>query len=361
MKVLVIGAGVLGSLVACRFQEIGHQVTVFARGERFKQIEFNGLDLMDADTGIRSVIRVDVTDQIDEDVFFDLAIVLVRKNQLKDLLPLLAVNKKIPTFLFMLNNAVGPEDLIRWFGRERVLLGFPGAGGKRTLNGQVTYHIVSTRIQSTQLGELDGAFSPRLNKIAEIFRNAGFSIQIQKNMDAWLKTHVALVSPVANAIYLAGGDSCRLADTQDGLIMMVRAIREGFHVLDHLEIPLTPKWYSLLLIIPESVLIKILMIGFKSPKSELVMAEHARSARDEMRQLALEFQRLAIQSKVPTPNIDNLLRYVDVHVEPLPQGSRTISVSRRDWLPLLISALIVSLGIANYLRIKSIHRRQKYI
>ena len=359
MKVLVIGAGVLGSLFACRFKESGHQVTVFARGERFKQIESSGLDLIDADTGIRSVIRVDITDQIEEDDFYDLAIVLVRKNQLKDLLPKLAINQKIPTFLFMVNSAEGSRELIRWLGKERILLGFPGAGGKRSANGRVTYHIVSSRIQATQLGELDGASSPRLNKIAQVFRKAGFSIQVQNNMEAWLKTHVALVSPVANAIYLAGGDLGRLADTQDGLIMMVRAIREGFHVLNHLDVPITPKWFSQILVIPESVLITILRIAFKSPKSELVMGEHARSARDEMRQLALEFQRLAIQSKVPTPNIDNLMRYVDIDLEPLPQGSRTIKVSRRDWVPILVTALIVSLGITNCLRIKSIHKRQK--
>ncbi|PKN87940.1 MAG: hypothetical protein CVU46_02605 [Chloroflexi bacterium HGW-Chloroflexi-8] len=360
MKVLVIGAGVLGSLVACRFQESGQQVTVFARNERYEQIKTNGLDLVEFETDIRSVVRVDVTDRIEKDDFYDLAVVLVRKNQLKDLLPQLAVNKKIPTFLFMMNNAEGPEDLIRWLGRERVLLGFPGAGGKRSANGRVTYRIVSSRVQATQLGELDGTISPRLKQIAEVFRKAGFSIQIQNNMVAWLKTHVALVSPVANAIYLAGCDLSRLADTQDGLIMMIRAIREGFHVLNHLDIPITPKWFSRILLIPESVWITILRIGLKSPKSELVLAEHARSARDEMRQLALEFQRLAIQSKVPTPNIDNLMRYVDINLEPLPQGSRTIKVSRRDWVPVLIAALIVSLGIANCLRIKSIHRKQNF-
>ncbi len=146
-----------------------------------------------------------------------------------------------------------------------------------------------------------------------------------------MKTHVALVSPIANAIYLADGDVYRLAETRDGMIMMIRAIREGFHVLEHLAVPIVPRRLKILRYIPESILIAILRTILKSPKAELVLAQHARSARDEMRQLGLDFQQLVMNAKVPTLNIDNLMRYVDVHVEPLPVGSRTIKVCRQDW------------------------------
>lgn len=51
--------------------------------------------------------------------------------------------------------------------------------------------------------------------------------------------HVALVivSPIANAIYMAGNDNYRLARTRDGLVMMIRAIREGMRVLEELKFP----------------------------------------------------------------------------------------------------------------------------
>lgn len=48
------------------------------------------------------------------------------------------------------------------------------------------------------------------------------------NMDAWLKTHVAEISPTAIAQYVAGLDPGRLARTRDALVLMLRAIREGY-------------------------------------------------------------------------------------------------------------------------------------
>lgn len=345
MKVLVIGAGVLGSLYAARLQARGIEITMLARGERLQQLRTCGLDIVDRKTGIASQMAVRVVDQVNPDEDFDLAIIFVRKNQLIDLLPTLIKIKNCQCFLFMLNNASGFEEFCQALGKERVLLGFPGAGGKRDPSGKVTYSILPAILQATQIGELDGTTSPRLLKIAAMFRHAGFPTQIQKNMDAWLKTHVALVSPIANAIYLAQGDVQRLADTRDGLIMMIRAIREGFHVLDHLAIPVVPVRLNLIRLIPESILIEILKIVFKSEQAELVLGQHARSARDEMWQLGLEFQQLVMNSKVPSLNIDNLMRYVDSHIEPMPVGSRTIKVCWHGWTIALLSVLGFLLGL----------------
>ena len=134
---------------------------------------------------------------------YDLAIVLVRNNQLESVLAVLAGNSNILSILFMVNNPSGPQALIDAVGRERVLLGFPGAGGER--EGEIIrYRIVAGFIQPTTIGELNSEHTPRIQKIADELRSAGFPVSICSNMDAWLKTHVAVVSPVANAIYLAG-------------------------------------------------------------------------------------------------------------------------------------------------------------
>jgi 2-dehydropantoate 2-reductase len=87
------------------------------------------------------------------------------------ILPILAANKQIPTVLFLHNNAVGPQAMIEAIGRERVLLGFSGAGGKR--DGHVIYYLIIKQ-QPTTLGEVDGRITPRLEEIAKTFRTAGF-------------------------------------------------------------------------------------------------------------------------------------------------------------------------------------------
>ena len=60
-------------------------------------------------------------------------------------------------------------------------------------------------------------------------------------MDAWLKTHVALLMPsLAQAMRAAGRDNVRMAHTRDA-VLAIRAIREGFHVLRALGYPIVPK------------------------------------------------------------------------------------------------------------------------
>jgi pyruvate/2-oxoglutarate dehydrogenase complex dihydrolipoamide dehydrogenase (E3) component len=58
MKILVYGAGVIGTLYAARLQQAGHQVTVLARTLRLADIRRHGLVLEDVVTGLRSVTYV---------------------------------------------------------------------------------------------------------------------------------------------------------------------------------------------------------------------------------------------------------------------------------------------------------------
>ena len=51
MRVLVYGAGVIGTLYAARLQESGQLVTVLARGRRLADIRTHGLALEDVVSG----------------------------------------------------------------------------------------------------------------------------------------------------------------------------------------------------------------------------------------------------------------------------------------------------------------------
>ena len=112
MRVLVFGAGVLGSLYAARLHRTGQDVTLLARGDRLAP-----------------------------DNRYDVVIVLVRKPQLAAVVPTLQANRATPTVLVMVSNAEGPAALSDAIGRGRLVLGFAGAGGTMA-NGVVTYQLV---------------------------------------------------------------------------------------------------------------------------------------------------------------------------------------------------------------------------
>ncbi len=325
MKILFYGAGVLGSLYAARLQEAGQEVSILARGQRLADIREHGIVLEDSDTGQRTSTRVKVVEHLAPDDAYDLVVVLMRKNQVSAILPALAANRHTPSVLFMGNNVMGPDEMVAALGRERVLLGFPGAAGHRQGYVVVT-KVVSGRQQPTTFGELDGQTTPRLQQIVVDFKSAGFPTAISRNMDAWLKTHMAEVSPTANAIYMAGGDNYRLARTRDGLVRVVRAIREGYRVLWALGVPITPANHKIFDWIPEPVLVALMRRLLNTKTAEIEIAGHANAARDEFKQLADDFKALARTTSVPTPAMDRLRTYIDPAVLPLPEGSAQISL-----------------------------------
>jgi 2-dehydropantoate 2-reductase len=56
MKILVYGAGVLGSLYAARLADSGNDVTILARGQRLIDIRANGIVLDGYHSRLRSRI-----------------------------------------------------------------------------------------------------------------------------------------------------------------------------------------------------------------------------------------------------------------------------------------------------------------
>ncbi len=309
MKILVYGAGVLGSLYAARLKESGQDVTILARGKRLLEIREHGIVLENVTSGRRTTTPINTVDRLAPEDVYDLVIVLMRRTQISAILPALAANKNTPAVLFMCNNASGPDEMIKALGRDRILLGFSGAGGVRE-DHLVRYIVTSGRNQATTFGELDGRTTSRLKRIAHTFKAAGFPVEISKNMDAWLKTHVVKVSPVANALYMTGGDKNQLAQRRDALVLMVRAMREGFQILRALNIPILPSKLKIVEWMPEPIMVSLMKLMVNSREAEITMVGHANAARDEMKQLADEFKAMARAASVPTPAMDSLYNYI---------------------------------------------------
>jgi len=227
------------------------------------------------------------------------------KPQARSILPDLATNERTPAVLFMCNDLTGPDEWVEALGRERVLLGFSGAGG--AFEGHVVrYHVVSRRNQATTFGELDGGTTPRLRQVADAFERAGFPAEISSNMDAWLKSHVAKVLPIALALYSCDGDNYRLAQDREALRSALRAIKECFRVLKALHIPIEPAKLGIVEWFPEWLALLLMRLLVGTPQAEVVMAGHARVARGEMTRLADEFGALARETFVATPVMDRL-------------------------------------------------------
>jgi 2-dehydropantoate 2-reductase len=313
MRTLFFGAGPLGSVYAHLLHEAGGDVTVLARGERHDWLKENGLVLVNELTGEKNASRVNVVSELTPDDQYDLVIVLIRKTKLRPVFEILAASLGVKNILFMGNNALGFDDYLKHLPVEKVLFGFPGAGGG------IRDHVVhycdrekpNAKRRAVTIGEVDGRSKERTLAVKSLFEAAGVPVDLTSDIDGWLKYHVALISPLVGALYKHDCDASQVSKDKETLRALVRAAKEGGRVLRALGYrKRQPFTYNLMYWLPEFINMMAVRRVLESKFAEVAFAMHAEAARDEMKALAHEFQEMTAKTSVDTPNIDALRKYI---------------------------------------------------
>ena len=84
MRILIYGAGVIGSLYAVLFAETGYDTSIYARGKRLEFLKKNGL-LYKKNQKIRRAEATILGELSDNDAY-DFILLTVRENQLYEAL-----------------------------------------------------------------------------------------------------------------------------------------------------------------------------------------------------------------------------------------------------------------------------------
>jgi 2-dehydropantoate 2-reductase len=310
MRILVYGAGVIGSIFAGKLAASGEDITVLARGKRVEQLQQRGIILTTANSNHNEAIPVKVIEHLAPDDLFDYIIVVMQRTQVDSVLPILSKNCS-KNIVFVVNTAAGYDDWAQAVGSERLMLGFPSAGGERT-DGKVSYYIgkgLTRSFQTTTFGEYSGRKTERVHRLIRAFKRAGIPSVFCCDMDAWQKTHVAMVTSIGNALYQFDCDNYRLARSYDSICLMLHGIQEGFETLKKLGIKMKPAklWYMKL---PVWMIAGVFKIFMGTRLAETALAKHCRAAKPEMLCLQAEFDLLIKQSRLSTPAIDRLRRYL---------------------------------------------------
>ncbi len=301
MKALVVGAGVIGSFNAARLFRGGVDVTLLARSERLAALRENGVVLEDWRTRQRSVTPVPVVDRIEPNSGYDLAAVIVRRDQIASVLPLLAASPDIPSVLFLGNNLAGSSDMSAALGSDRVLTGMVNAGGQR--DGVVVRYIWSHRLPLL-LGESDGVIRARTHAIAEMFSGAGLPARVVTDAEAYQKTHAAGLPAFAGSLYSAGGDVRRLRDRRDLLHLFITGYRDGLAALRADGTAIRPRMTRALVRTPESLLRAGLRRFLGTELAVVGGQAHALAAVGEMRELAEELRTILRRTGMRSPAND---------------------------------------------------------
>jgi 2-dehydropantoate 2-reductase len=210
----------------------------------------------------------------------------------------------VPDVLFLGNTAGHSRGLIEALG-DRVVLGFPGAGG--VLDGAAVRYVL-IRQQKTMLGEPSGAISSRVRRLVAMLTDAGFPTRLTADIDAWLLGHVAFVVPIAFALYRADTDPARLARDPVSLRLMVRATSQAYRALRAAHVAEIPTNLAILYLwMPGQFAVAYWRHILASPRGELWFAGHTRAAAQEMTLLGDELLAAVHRTGRSAPDLDTLL------------------------------------------------------
>ena len=351
MNILVFGAGPLGSLKAARLHEAGHDVHILARGQRLADLTEHGVVIRAEGSELEEVVDVPVVDSFDPDDEYDLVLVVMRKDQVVEILDTLAANEHVPTFLFMGNNAAGPEELVQALGEKRVMLGFPYAGGKRDGHVMQVLPVDEDNEYTIPIGEVDGTIRPRTRAVAAALESMrGYNVEIRTDMDEWLKYHVALLmSGILPALYAADTSMKQLGENRDLLILAVRATKEAIRGLRTAGYAPSPPIVRAFEYVPEPIWVWTIGWIMRTEYAKVAIEGHSREGRDEMVFLFEELRSILEEADVETEAIDRLAQYYDPETPPYPEHRRAVSM---NWRGLTVPALVIGafLLVRRYVR-----------
>ena len=276
MRILIFGAGVIGSLYGALLAEAGYDVSVYARGRRLESLTRDGL-LYKRKGKIRKA-PVRVLSKLEEEDCYDFVLLTVRENQLHAALEELRQNSS-PTIVTMVNSLETYDQWEAICGEGRIIPAFPGAGGG--FDGNVLDAALTPRlIQPTTIGKTGG----REKNLARVLHRAKIHCQIVPDMHAWQLCHLAMVVPIADAYYEAadpehaGRDAALMRKT-------AKQIRDNLDAIAARKIRLSPGKMQAFRLLPTPLVGWILGFVFQSSFGDRFMYRHSMKAPDEMRQL----------------------------------------------------------------------------
>ncbi len=179
MKICILGAGALGCALGGVLTEAGNEVWLINRNaDQVDAMNSRGLILREG--GVDRTVAVHAATAAQPAGMVDLVVVLVKSFHTQQAMQAATSLIGPDTLVLSLQNGLGHEDILADIvGRERVLAGKTYAGGWQLGEGHVN---IGTKGKDTHIGELDGAMTKRVQRVAHVFNAAGLDTTVSDNI-----------------------------------------------------------------------------------------------------------------------------------------------------------------------------------
>ena len=233
-RILIFGAGVVGSIYALRFAQSGLDVTLLARGKRLESLKKDGLRYND--DGVINHISIKTIEKLEDNDIYDFIFVPVRYDQAESALS--AIKNNHSKTIITLTNTMGYDRWLEIIG-DRLLPGFPGAGGDMK-DGILYAQFGSEKHQGTIFGEINGQITERAKELAQIFEASNLHYEIQENIQAFHISHTATAIVIKHFYTNAGMMDIETAKSESTLLKIAKELKQNINMVAQAGIPLIP-------------------------------------------------------------------------------------------------------------------------
>jgi 2-dehydropantoate 2-reductase len=223
MRIIILGAGAVGSYYGGLLARAGHSVSFVARGAHLNALRERGLEVRTPE----ETFTVDVLAEDDPQTLgpADLAVIAVKSYSLSEIAPAARLLAEKGADVLPLLNGVDAADRLIAAGvpADRVLGGLTEISAARVAPGVVERR---SPFQRVGVGELEGGISDRAERIAAAFREAGADARASADITADLWRKLAFIATMAAACGLARSPVGPIREAPLGPLLIERAARE---------------------------------------------------------------------------------------------------------------------------------------
>jgi 2-dehydropantoate 2-reductase len=229
MKLLIVGAGIIGSIYGWAFAAAGHDVTHLVRpGKAGKFTDGFKIDMYDVrNHHQRDFIghyAIRVTESVQPTDGYELVVVPVKHYQLIETLKSLVPQTGDADYFLLTQNWDGTDAIDAILPPDRYVYGDAKAGGKFEGNT-----LIAT-IASVDIGQVDGRHAACLDKVIELCHSAQIGVTVQDNILHYLWVQYAITGGLWPALVKAGSLEAVLSNRQIGE-QGIRAVQECLEVI----------------------------------------------------------------------------------------------------------------------------------
>ncbi|MGC2034691.1 MAG: 2-dehydropantoate 2-reductase [Thermoplasmata archaeon] len=210
MRIIVLGAGAIGSLLGGRLQAAGHEVLFVARGPQLEHLSSDGLTIIGS---FQAQLRVEAVDRIPPDRSADLVLVTVKTFDLGEAAREIAGRLAGATPVLLLENGLSIEagviDALR-------TAGWPDAADQviRGINSIPATLLSPGTVRQAGEGEILLGEGPRerTDRIRAALTSAGVQVRVVPDLhtEIWRKALInAAINPVTADHRVANGELAR--------------------------------------------------------------------------------------------------------------------------------------------------------